>query len=1136
MTNNKEINAYKWLNENNLGYDIWNTKYRFQNETFEAWLDRVSGNDLRLREAIKNKKFLFGGRTLASRGTNNGQSYSNCYSSGYAHDSVEGMMNLNTNLALTYQKSGGQGLSLSKVRPKGSDVRGGLFKSDGIIPFMEIFNQTTASISQGGCIHEDELVLTKTGYKKIKDIIIGDYAWTKKGFIEINHLFDKGIQEVFEVVTRKGYKIRTTADHKYCVDGFNTKKLSELLVGDKINLIAKQANSKNNFDGLSYFLGYFNGNGSVNNNKNGGNLTMHSSQKEIGDRLISIINELGFNAYYINKDASVNTLNVYIVKDFIDFLAEKNFIRNKNLNIEIFDSILLGDDSKKASYLAGALDSDGTIYDTSIKYSTTSKSYAEQMILLMSSLGFFPSINVENRDDNSSDLFSVIDSFRPGQVEIPSIKIKNKRVSFAKNSKLSTPYSIENAEIPRNLSKELTKISKIDNIELHTYLNATIGNEEKFFKPMVFDDIVSISQIENAHVYDISLVEEHLFDCNGIYVSNSRKGALMMSLTVWHPEIMDFISVKDGSNKITKANLSVEIDNEFMNLVKKGSTSHTHVFMNKEHTINPTEIYNEIMRRAWSSAEPGVIYTDRFRNYNFMEFDADYEIVTGNPCGEQPLPKDGACNLGSINLAAYVDNAFTKDASFKMEEFGRDVEIFVRALDDVLEEGKDFHALQTQRDMAKNYRNIGLGVMGYATMLMMIGKAYGEEDSNRLTDHIFGTLLNTSIAASAHIAKEKGAFPKINKRSIVASEIFKEKVHPSLHEYVSEVGMRNCSLLSVAPSGSIGTMLNVSTGLEPYYALKYTRKTESLHNGEDVYYEVEVPTAKKAREAYGEDVLISAMNLDWRKRVDVQAIMQDFLDTAISSTVNVPEEATVEDLHDLYIYSWEKGLKGITIYREGSFEAILNSGTKKPEVAAEMDDDFDEDKCDLILAQDVFERGVMMPIPEDTYYIPKDMMHGCGRGKVMIGVSPEEKRVTDVYVIPRGEGGCSKNIQGEAILISQILRLGGNLHDVKKTFRGVEACASCIMAKNRGKQVDGINCPNILIGIVLDIQDSLKNMWLEDEAEHEIIPTKTVSKASNVKKHDDEKVGVGKECPECGAKLYPTGGCWQCNCGFSYCG
>lgn len=148
MSNNIEQKAFEWLNQNQLSYDIWSKKYRFNNESFDQWLDRVSGGNPKIKELIRKKKFLFGGRTLANRGTNNG-SYSNCYSHGYIEDSLEGIMDAAKNIAMTFKAQGGQGLSLSKIRPKGSSI-GGKFKSDGIVPFMEIFNTVTESVSQGG--------------------------------------------------------------------------------------------------------------------------------------------------------------------------------------------------------------------------------------------------------------------------------------------------------------------------------------------------------------------------------------------------------------------------------------------------------------------------------------------------------------------------------------------------------------------------------------------------------------------------------------------------------------------------------------------------------------------------------------------------------------------------------------------------------------------------------------------------------------------------------------------------------------------------------------------------------------------------------------------------------------------------
>lgn len=735
--------AMKWVGEGyQLGYDIWNNKYRFNGESFDEWVERVSGGDKELAELIENRCFLFGGRTLASRGTGNGQSFSNCYSSGYAPDSVEGMLELNKKLALTYKASGGQGLSLSLVRPKGSPVKGGVFTSDGIVPFMEIFNQTTASISQGG----------------------------------------------------------------------------------------------------------------------------------------------------------------------------------------------------------------------------------------------------------------------------------------------------------------------------------------------------------------------------------SRKGALMMSLSVWHPEIETFISIKDGTGKITKANLSVEIDDEFMQLVKNGVTEYTYVnsVFGTVNTINPTELYNKIMKRAWSSAEPGVIFTNRFRNYNLMEKHDEYKIITSNPCGEQPLPEHGACNLGSINLAEYVINPYTKDATFDFKKFRKDVGTCIKALDDVLEEGKDLHALEEQRTMAKNYRNIGLGVMGYGTALMSMGIAYGGEDAKKLTEEIMRVMFNSAVEKSADLAKELGTFPKYDEK-ILDGEIF-GLVDERIMKKVREYGLRNCSLLSIAPSGSIGTCLNISTGLEPYYSLSYKRKTESLHGDKDVYYTVEVETAKKSRAVFGDTPCVSAMDINWRDRVEIQGIMQKYIDTAISSTVNVKEQTSVEELRDLYLYAWEQGLKGITIYREGSFEAILSTKTEEPKV---------EEVKEL-------QRGEIAPKPENLVGDRFEVKHGCGSYTLHVYRDPNTGKIFDCWINSKSQG-CTSNVQTIAVTLSLLLRAGVPLERIEKALNGTGACPSFMVGKIQGRCSEGKSCGTAIIQILKKCQ--AKEIIKEAE-----VVEKTGEKIE-VKSTPKVITGKKRECPECGAEFVPEGGCWSCpTCGYTKCG
>lgn len=350
----------EWLNNDQLGIDIWEKKYRYNNETLDEWFDRVSGGDPEIRQLIVEKKFLFGGRTLANRGTNNG-SYSNCYSEGFCPDSLDGIMDTAKNIAMTYKAQGGQGISLSKIRPKGSLIAG-KFKSDGIVPFMEIFNTVTESVSQGG----------------------------------------------------------------------------------------------------------------------------------------------------------------------------------------------------------------------------------------------------------------------------------------------------------------------------------------------------------------------------------SRKGALLMSLDINHPEAETFMTIKSDLKRINKANLSMEIDNDFMERVLNGDSE-------------ANRLFNILCEQACKYAEPGVILTDRFRNYNLMEFVDSYQIETCNPCGEQPLKKYSACSLSSINLSEYVINPFTNESKIDYQSLANDIFIYVRAMDDVLEENLVNHPLPQQRKAVEDFRNQGIGIMGMHDMFIKMGIIYGSNESIDLVTYLINFIFKHAI-------------------------------------------------------------------------------------------------------------------------------------------------------------------------------------------------------------------------------------------------------------------------------------------------------------------------------------------------------------------------------------------------------
>ena len=288
--------------------------------------------------------------------------------------------------------------------------------------------------------------------------------------------------------------------------------------------------------------------------------------------------------------------------------------------------------------------------------------------------------------------------------------------------------------------------------------------------------------------------------------------------------------------------------------------------------------------------------------------------------GEQPLPKGGACCLASINLSEFVRHPYEDTAHFDIPAFKRAVAIGIKGLDEVIDENHSRHPLEIQRQVSFNYRNIGLGAFGYATMLMKLGYAYGSKEAIQITDYIFSTMFREAVITSALLAKEKGSYPNY-KPCVYDSTIIKNHFSNEEIAELRECGLRNCSLLSIAPNGSLATLLGESGGCEPEFAISYTRRTVGMTDGEDTYYQVYCKAAReyldKKKKKELPSYFISSAEIDPHNRVLTQACMQNHVDTAISSTVNLPNSATKEDIAKIYLDAWKNGLKGITIFRDG---------------------------------------------------------------------------------------------------------------------------------------------------------------------------------------------------------------------------
>lgn len=425
----------------------------------------------------------------------------------------------------------------------------------------------------------------------------------------------------------------------------------------------------------------------------------------------------------------------------------------------------------------------------------------------------------------------------------------------------------------------------------------------------------------------------------GLIGQAGRRGALMISISCKHPDIEEFINLKTKQGVCEKANISIRVSDDFMEAAIHDEDWITEFTSEETGTITKTfkarDLLKLLAKRNWEWAEPGMLYWDRITGYNMLNNDERFSYAGVNPCAEEPLPAGGSCLLGSINLSEFVLNPFTKEAIIDYSSLIDAVKKAVRALNDVLDEGAVLHPLEEQRSSVRNWRQIGLGTMGLADMLIKLGLTYGSVSALGMTQEVYKTIAQAAVGESLSLAIDKGMYPECNPKLLAESSFINSIGLPqSVIEDISKYGLHNSQLLTCAPTGSIATMLQVSTGVEPNFALHYTRRTQSL-NGEDTYYEVDAKIVEDffAVPAKGlatlPDYFVESKDIAPTDRIKMQAVLQKYTDASISSTINLPKEATVDDVYNIYIEGWKNGLKGITVYRSGCYrEGILT--TEKP--------------------------------------------------------------------------------------------------------------------------------------------------------------------------------------------------------------
>ena len=507
---------------------------------------------------------------------------------------------------------------------------------------------------------------------------------------------------------------------------------------------------------------------------------------------------------------------------------------------------------------------------------------------------------------------------------------------------------------------------------------------------------------------------------------HGRRGANMQTLRIDHPDIKKFISIKTGDIDMVKySNISVLLTHDFMEAVKEDKDFDLTYEGEIYETVKAKELWDNIIKHAHSSAEPGLLFWDTMKDYHNAEYCSP--LVSTNPCAEQPLPDGGCCNLGAVNLERFVDD----NGNFMIDQFKETVAIGTRFLDNVVDYNMDRHALEDQKENAKNDRRVGLGILGLGDMLVRLGIKYDSEDALQTIDQIMQIFRDTAYETSAQLAVEKGQYPNFDWQGYSKSK-FVKNLPKSLQEKIKKDGIRNCTLTTVAPTGSGAIVSRVTSGVEPIFATSYKRRVKENDGYGKSFKEYTVyhPIIEKL---FGTDEdlpehVVTAHNIDPYFRVKMQGTIQKYIDSSISSTVNLAENITVETIADIYMTAYEAGLKGITVYREGSREGIL--------VTEESENKADETKESNQLSLEPSTDKSPRTRPTQTSGVTRRIR--TGEGTLYITINEDENGLCEVFTTI-GKAGGNAAAQSEAIsrLISLSLRSGLDPHAIVRQLKGI---------------------------------------------------------------------------------------------------
>lgn len=590
-----------------------------------------------------------------------------------------------------------------------------------------------------------------------------------------------------------------------------------------------------------------------------------------------------------------------------------------------------------------------------------------------------------------------------------------------------------------------------------------------------------------------------LFNETGNVISqHGRRGATMVSIDCSHPDIEELLDTKMKGDRLQSMNVSIKFTDEFMTAVDcdKPYTLKFDVKSTGEHiekTIKAREFFKKFCECQWNWGDPGALFIDEFNDYNLLSGYDNFHILTTNPCAELPLGAWGSCNLGSINLAKFVDMATGK---FCWGSFIDTVHVAVRALNDALDYSYDKQPYEENRKYIRDWRPIGLGVFGYADMLVELGLEYGSEKALEFTRKLFHRLTNEAVKASAFLCQDYfNTFGEYDYDKTANSKFF-QSLDDDTKKCVKEYGLLNGQIISVAPTGSISLLAGRYTGgCEPIYKLYYERTTHKLEEQgktfrvfsrsiEDLLVRNELPMDTST-----EDIkkmfpyVIESHDVEPIRRILTQATMQKYVDNSISSTVNLPESATPDDIFSIYDAAWQAGCKGITVFRDNCARGNILGLSKKEEKPTILHDSLKPER-----------RGDIGTLVGKTY----TQVMGDGT-KLYITVNWKDDKLFEIFVNSERH---KDEVDGITRLISLSMRCGVSIDAIIK-------------------QLFKLNADSVGFAVGMTLNDA----YTLDS--HEPI----------IQEVEVEDRPREMECPECHSKnVKLSGHCWQCDsCGASGC-